>query len=254
MIRSQLHLIKVPLRMEKLTALAARRGIRARDLDEGYLAHCVVRELWQESAPAPFVLRGRARAVDLWGYSRVDANWLVTRAHEFGDPSILECLDGLDAIVSKEMPRFDAGRQVGFLTRVCPVARLARPTHGHKAGAEVDVFLARAFASGKAEGLSREEVYREWFSERMRDASVLGARITSLRVAGIARSRVVRRTQGESRHARALERPDVRIEGNLSIEDGDAFLRFLAHGVGRHRGFGFGAVLVVPPGHGYEPG
>lgn len=243
-----LHLIKVPLRADKLVAIAKRRDIRIRDLDDGYLTHCLLTELWQESAPSPFVVRGSGRTLDVWGYSVRHAAELVDHARAFGDPSTLAAFDELDGISSKPMPRFAKGRRVGFLVRVCPIARLAKATNGWRAGAEVDAFLSRCFAAGPDVVLSREAVYREWFAHRMRDATTTGVGVTRVSVAAISRVRLVRRTQGDTREAKSLERPDVRLEGDLVVEDGDAFMRFLSHGVGRHRAFGFGALIVVPPG------
>lgn len=248
MAEETLHLVKVPLRADRLVAIAKRRQISVRSLDEGYLAHCLLTELWQASAPAPFVLRGSGRTLDAWGYSRLDAYALIEHARAFGDPSVLGALEGVEAIASKAMPRFEKGRRVGFLARVCPVARLASARDGHRAGAEVDVFLSRCFSTEPAVAVSREAVYREWFAGRIGDPAVAGARLDQTRVAGIARARLVRRTQGSQREAKSLERPDVRLEGDLVIEDGDAFLRLLARGIGRHRAFGFGALIIVPPG------
>lgn len=248
-----LHLVKVPMRADRIVAIAKRRQISVRQLDEGYLVHCLLSELWQQQAPAPFVVRGNGRVVDVWGYSETGAPELIEHARSFGDPSILDALENVDAISSKTMPRFDADRRVGFLTRVCPVARLAKATNGHRAGAEIDVFLSRCFSAGPDIAVSREASYREWFAQRLSDTATSGARVARVSIAGIARTRIIRRTQGGERSAKMLERPDVRIEGDLVIENGDVFLRFLAHGVGRHRAFGFGALIVVPPGTSHVP-
>lgn len=243
-----LHLVKVPLRADRLMALAKDRRIRLRSLDDGYLTHCLLTEIWQERAPAPFVLRGAGRVISAWGYSSAPASALIEHARDFGDPSVLGVFDRLDAIASKEMPIFQPGRHVGFLVRACPVVRLARATHGHPSGAEVDVFLSKVFANDSTDSIAREEVYRAWFRERFDDEEKTGASLESVRIAGMTRTRVVRRTQGQERSAKVLERPDVHLEGDLLIRDGNVFLHFLARGIGRHRAFGFGALLVVPPG------
>ncbi|MGI8498963.1 MAG: type I-E CRISPR-associated protein Cas6/Cse3/CasE [Gemmatimonadaceae bacterium] len=248
MSEQRLHLVKVPLRADRLVSLAKRRHIPIRDLDDGYLTHCLLTELWQATAPAPFVLRGAGRTLDVWGYSQSSAPELIDHARAFGDPAILDTLDGVETISSKAMPRFERGRRVGFLARVCPVARLSKSTNGHRAGAEVDVFLSKAFVAGSTASLAREAIYREWFTSKLSDPASTGVLVERVRVAAIARTRLVRRTQGDAREARPLERPDVRVEGDLVIDDGNAFLRFLAHGIGRHRAFGFGALIVVPPG------
>jgi CRISPR system Cascade subunit CasE len=244
----QLHLVKVPLRPDRLAVMARRRGIPLRGLDDGYLCHCVLRELWQERAPAPFVIRGSGRLLDVWGYSPATTVELVEHARAFGDPSLLAVIGELDAVVSKVMPRFEPGRRIGFLLRASPVVRLARATNGHRAGAEIDAFLARCFAAGKETMVSREEVYRDWLTTRLNDESKTGVTAEHVRVAAFSRERFVRRTQGDERKASRVERPDVRFEGTLVVVDSDRLNAWLAHGVGRHRAFGFGAVILVPPG------
>lgn len=243
-----LHLVKIPLRAERLMSIARQRGLPMREVDEGYLCHCILRELWQEQAPTPFVLRGRSRTLDAWGYSSADATELVRHARAFGDPSLITVVGSLDAIASKPMPPFEVGRRVGFLLRACPVVRLATASNGHEAGAEVDAFLARCFAVGEDVAVSREEVYRDWVAARINTVEKTGVTLARVRVAAISRERLVRRAQGPNRVARRLERPDVRFEGNLVVADGERFQKWLAHGVGRHRAFGFGAVILVPPG------
>ncbi|MEE8524028.1 MAG: type I-E CRISPR-associated protein Cas6/Cse3/CasE [Thermoanaerobaculia bacterium] len=46
------------------------------------------------------------------------------------------------------------------------------------------------------------------------------------------------------------ERPDALLTGTLEVTDPDAFATLLARGVGRHRAFGFGMLLLRPPGSG----
>jgi CRISPR system Cascade subunit CasE len=246
-----LHLVKIPLRPDRLAAIARRRGLPLRDLDDGYLCHCLLRELWQHRAPAPFVLRGRGRALDVWGYSPIDAVALVAHARAFGDPDVLATIADMESVASKPIPRFEAGQRLGFLLRACPVVRLARGSTMHRPGAEVDAFLARCFAVGAETTVSREDVYREWLVGRLDRPERTGASAGRIRIAGISRERLVRRTQGTKRQARGIERPDVRFEGDLVVVDGDRFNRWLAHGVGRHRAFGFGALILVPPGTGH---
>ena len=243
-----LHLVKIPVRPAKLVAVGRRRKLTASQVDEGYLMHCLLRELWQQQAPMPFVLRGRGRVLDVWGYSRVDAATLVDHARAFGDPSLLAAIADLDAIDSKVMPCFAAERRLGFLLRACPVVRLARATHEHRAGAEVDAFLARCFAASEDGPESRESVYTEWLTEKVDHPEITGVKLDRVRVASMARERLLRRTHGTPRTASALERPVVRFEGDLVVQDGQRFQAWLAHGVGRHRAFGFGAVMLVPPG------
>jgi CRISPR system Cascade subunit CasE len=242
-----LHLVKVPLRTEKLIAFGRQRRMPIREVDEGYLVHCVLRELWQASAPAPFVLRGRGRILEVWGYSRTCAAELVDHARSFGDPSLAATVDRLDDIASRPVPQFDVGRRLGFALRACPVARLAIATHGHDEGAEVDVFLARCFSAGQDVAVSREHVYADWLAQRIAATETTGVTLAFARVVGMTRARLLRRTQELERRSQPLERPDVRFEGELVVVDGVRLCDWLGHGVGRHRAFGFGAVMLVPP-------
>lgn len=246
-----LHLVKVPLRAEKLVAVARRRGLPLREIDEGYLGHVIMRELWQERAPAPFVLRGSGRVMDAWGYSHFDAASLIEHAAAFGDPSLLTAIDDLKTVASRLVPRFEPGRRLGFVVRTCPVVRLAGPKNGHRAGAEVDAFLARCFGAGET-SVSREEVYRDWLRRALAiDGS--GIAVASIGVIAMSRERLVRRTHGEVRDTSRIERPDVRFKGDLIVTDGERLLTYLARGVGRHRAFGFGALMLAPPGSASPP-
>jgi CRISPR system Cascade subunit CasE len=242
-----LHLVKVALRADRLADSARRRGLPLRDLDEGYLSHCLMREIWQEQAPGPFVLRGTGRVIEAWGYSRGDAQTLIQYA-KAAEPSLLGALDGLDAIASRPMPALPKGHRAGFLLRACPVVRLAAARRGHAAGAEVDAFLARCLGVARETSVSREAVYREWLRARMGNEDQAGAAVERIAVTAMSRQVLVRRTQGEGRQARRLDRPDVRFAGELVVRDGRRLLEYLAHGVGRHRAFGFGALMLVPPG------
>ena len=245
------HLQKIPLRADQLVAIARKRGIVAASLDDGYLAHCVLREIWADVAPAPFVLRRHGRVVDVWGYSRVAADTLKDRARSFADPALVQVIDRIDDIASREMPVLPPGRLVGFNLRACPVVRLASERRGHRKGAEVDAFLATCFGKDPAAQVSRQDVYRDWLAARLGDPDRSGATVERIRLAAFGRERLVRRTQSAERKAHRIERPDVRFDGELKICDGRRFLEFLSSGVGRHKAFGFGALLVVPPGTQY---
>ncbi len=244
-----LHLVKIPVRSAQLAAFARRRNWSVRELDEGYVAHGLLRQLWQDKAPAPFVATPNGRVIDIWGYTTADAAVLVDHVRAFGDPELVAVLADPMQIASKPMPLLTAGRRIGFTLRACPVVRLGRGAVGHRPGAEVDAFLARCAEAGPEALVSREHVYQEWLVNRI-ERSESGARPLAVRVRGMSRERLMRRTQGAPRRAVRLERPDVSFAGELVVRDGDMFMRWLARGVGRHRAFGFGALMLAPPGRG----
>jgi CRISPR system Cascade subunit CasE len=239
-----IYLVKVPLRAHKLVAFARSRGLPVREFDDGYVAHTLMRELWQERAPAPFALRGQGNVLEAWGYAPVDASALSRGVDASREAAVVGTLGRIE---SREMPRIGRGRRVGFVVRACPVVRLASARSGHRAGAEVDAFLARCFAVPKDVLLSREAVYREWM-ERTLSRPETGVGPQRVGVAAMSRARLLRRTHGPGRASRTVERPDVTFEGDMVVEDGGLLLKYLAHGVGRHRAFGFGALMLAPAG------
>jgi CRISPR system Cascade subunit CasE len=44
-----------------------------------------------------------------------------------------------------------------------------------------------------------------------------------------------------------VERPQALFGAEAVVVDGERFADLLARGIGRHRAFGFGMVLVAPP-------
>lgn len=241
-----LQLVKIPLRADRVIAEARRRGIPLRDVDDGYLAHCLLRELWQEKAPAPFALQAQGRCLDVWGYGRFDASELVAHARQAGDPALVAVVDELSGIATRTVPQLRAGARVAFTVRACPVVRLASAKAGHRAGAELDAFLARCLSVERDMPVSRATVYIDWLTRRLGRTEVTGVTLTRVAVRAMAREHLVRRTQGTMRVARRLDRPDVTYEGELTVVDGATLLAYLERGVGRHRAFGFGALLLTP--------
>ncbi|MGC3997674.1 MAG: type I-E CRISPR-associated protein Cas6/Cse3/CasE [Anaeromyxobacter sp.] len=139
--------------------------------------------------------------------------------------------------------QWESGRRFGFEVRACPIVRMSSEGPKWRKGAEVDAFLARCW---KAEGqpVEREAVYREWLARELDRRT--GARLVSVEVEAFKRERVVRRDHAPERRASTSERPDVLFRGVLEVADGINFSALLARGVGRHRGFGFGMVLLRP--------
>ena len=62
------------------------------------------------------------------------------------------------------------------------------------------------------------------------------------------RTRVLRRDRsGGSERPRTVEGPDAVAVGTVTVTDPDRFAAALARGIGRHRSFGFGMLLLTPP-------
>jgi CRISPR system Cascade subunit CasE len=245
----ELRMVRMRLESRRLFELARRRRLPSRADDVGYLVHCQLKELFGDDAPGPFsVQEGAGHWLTVLGYTARADEDLVRHARTYADPGAVAACD-LGSVVGKEMPAdWPVGARLGFTLRACPVVRLSSavmlPDGGQvDAGAEVDVFLARAWrANGE---LDRETVQREWLAGEL--ARRGGARLVDARVEAQRRSILVRRTHGTDRRSHLAERPDVQFGGTIEVTDAAAFGGLLARGVGRHRAFGFGMLLLRPP-------
>ena len=252
-----IHLIHAPIDMRKFNRWAGHRGlIRNGSFDEGYAFHILLSAVFGKGALQPFRLFASERRASaaLYGYADIDGAELRRTADAVAPPDCLDVLDP-DSLRSKRMPsHFERGRRLGFDLRLRPVRRL----HGDLAdeqlgrslskGAEVDAFrleVIRRFPSGWADlaaakaGITRESVYAEWLSERLGDS----VSVEQCRLVAVRRSRIVR---GDSR---APEGPDAILHGTFAVCDEQIFTGVLRNGVGRHRAYGYGMLLLRPPNH-----
>lgn len=248
----QIHLVRLALDAQKLYAFAKRSRAAARDYDEGYAVHALLAALFDHGAaagervaPKPFrIMDAKKRVLDVLGYAALERDALVERAQHFADPLAWGVCD-LDGAASKPMPEaFPAGARLGFSVRACPVRRIAKRGPMKEDRAEVDAFLARSWEVGPEVALDREEVYRAWLTEEL--AKEGAAAVVDARMSNFVLGRLHRRTHEEERRGRRTSRPDVTFDGVLEVRDPTAFAKRLARGVGRHRAFGFGMLLLTP--------
>lgn len=248
-----LHLVRLPLRPDALARWAGERGWGSGDgggaFDEGRALHHLLAEAFGPAAVRGFRLLaapwGGARS--LYFYSPLDADALRDAAEQYAPPEHLGVLP-LPRLDGRSMPRtWRSGLRLGFDLRVRPVRRLR--TAG---GAEADSFLAEARRhppgepGGTAgEGRSREAVYLDWLRERLDGAAVLEQESCRL-----ARFRLTRVLRGR----KLLQGPDATIHGTLAVADPDRFEGLLRRGVGRHRAYGYGMLLLRAPGSSLQDG
>jgi CRISPR system Cascade subunit CasE len=184
------------------------------------------------------------RVLDVLAYSALDHGALVERAKTFADPAAWNVCD-LDGMASKPMPSaFEAGMRLGFTVRACPIRRIAKRGPMLRDRAEVDAFLAKSWEVGPDVPLDRHDVYVAWLGEELTKqgaAKVVEASTTSFQLGGLHR-----RGHSEVRKGHRAVRPDVTFEGVIEVGNPAAFAQCLARGVGRHRAFGFGMLLLRP--------
>ncbi len=248
-----LYMICAELDVNAFHRWAGGQGLIARNtFDPGYaLHHLLVQSFGCDLAPKPFRVliprpeRGRQRRGTLYGYAAADAAALREAAATFACP-----------LQSQALPTtWQAGQRLGFEVLVRPVSRpkdRRLNTRGggiRRTGAETDVWQweASQHPRGRMER-SRQAVYTDWLAAQLerRGGAALepgteqepGTRLTSFQ-----RVRTVRK-----RRAHATEGPHAVLQGTLTVTDADAFACLVAHGVGRHRAYGYGMILLRPPG------
>lgn len=183
---------------------------------------------------------------------------------------------------AKPMPaRWSAHTRLSFEVLIRPVRRRgpkvrasraghAAPAGGDRKMTEHDAFLSAVDALQKGtHDVQRADVYAAWLNDRLAFEGVRAASLervvdtsgdardpTTAVLAGFRRTRVFRSVPGQGpegrsgrgRASRGAEGPEALMKGILRIEDADAFAALLTRGVGRHSAFGYGMLLLRPPG------
>ena len=238
-----LHLIEMPMSLPSLHRWAGQRSIGRGLFDEGLALHHLLGEVFGPATLQPFrlLVAPRARNGTLYAYSAAAAEDLRASAASLLGPSENEVVS-LAALRSVERPEttWKEGMRLGFDLKVRPVVRLASAIEGKDGpffkGAEVDAFLAETLRNDHAR--AREGVYLDWLFSHLAPAADLDRGASWLH-----QFKRVRSLRG----GRRVEGPEAVVHGTLVVRDPQGFARLLAHGVGRHRSFGYGMLLLRPP-------
>jgi len=203
---------------------------RNRDEDLGYATHAWLKAIFQELAPKPYRLI-QGNTLKLLGYSSDSGQTLLEQARTFASPLALGVTRIEDLQHAKSMPNeWRPGRRLGFEVMVCPTSR--------KAGHEKDFYHHRMERLTEGEQApSRESAYQEWLEKQMDNV----VRLEEVRLENF---------HFVSQYRRGikikLDRPQALLKGVMTVVEGDAFSRLLARGIGRHRAFGYGMLLLKP--------
>lgn len=239
---SLLQMVELRLDMPALLRFLRDQGLDPGEGDDlGYGVHAWLAAAFGPMAPKPWrLLVDRRRPTRILGYSLHNAEELRQRLHDFSHPGAFAvCAEPDTDIASRPMPAWKPGRRLGFELQFCPVGRKART------GVEKDLFLLNADAA-PAMPLQREAVYCDWIRTKLQQTGA--ANVTAIGLAGFQLVRQTRQSQGPGRRSRSHPlRPQALVRGELTILDPDAFSDLLARGVGRHRSFGYGMLLLRPP-------
>jgi CRISPR system Cascade subunit CasE len=232
-------MISLPLDRAKLISFAIARRSMPRSGDLGYAIHQALTETFGTAAPKPFYLFNDENC-QLIAYSHYGAEELndfagAQRAHVPNWEAASGAIN-LNAMQAISMHPWAPGRHYRFTVRARPVCRISRPEE-RKLPRECDVFLRALASKSKPDDpwLNREAVYLSWFTSQIPEtvAKLLRVRITRMT-----------RTQVYRKGAPSVEGPDVTFAGVLEIAEPRAFGECVVRGVGRHRAFGFGMLIL----------
>jgi CRISPR system Cascade subunit CasE len=241
-----LHLIRLPLRVSNLARWAAARGwVQRHGFDEGRALHHLLAETFGKAVLQPFrlLVPPRSDVGNLYAYTSAPAASLRDMAQAIALPEHLGVLD-LARLEEKPMPvAWVSGQWLGFDLITRPVRRLNGPLGAFAKGAEIDAFLDHVLhnhpdSPPESRETSREAVYVDWLRERLEGAARLQP--DRSRLAQFCRRRV-------ARGGAASEGPEATFHGTLEIADPVRFADLLARGVGRHRAYGYGMLLLRAP-------
>ncbi len=237
-----MFMIDLPLDAARLMRFAYRQGHGlATGEDFGYAAHAWLAATLGDLAPKPFRLMENRHGLRMLGYTQQPIEALIEHARTFAVPDAANVCDW-SAAAGKGMPdTWQTERRLGFELRACPVSRAER---------ERDVFLVAVSRAEEAgiEVPSRPQVYAEWLTNQLSKdgaAKIVGNTIDLIGFQRM-RSQRIARTASEAKR-QIVERPDALFSGEITIGNSDAFARLMSRGVGRHRAFGFGMLLLRPP-------
>lgn len=210
--------------------------------DPDHAMHCLLTECFGDLAPRPFRVilpRGNSAAC-LYGYGQSGADELREAAAICADPLQASIIPA-STMDTKPMPtEWRTGKRLGFEVRIRPIIRKSRGSGREEA--ELDAFQVKAETFSRGEmPYSREQVYSDWLSDQLTRIGGASLDVERTRLVSFQRTRAVRKL-----HRRYNEGPDAVMRGILTVTDSAAFDGLLARGIGRHRAYGYGMLLLRP--------
>lgn len=208
--------------------------------DSGYAWHALLTAAFGELAPRPFVDRQKLRSNLLLGYTTVKSGQIKAKPEL---DELAQAALALDRMKMTPMPEdWRAGQSLSFEVRCRPIVRTRRFARSGK----IDEMDAAVHAAIDNPGVDREQVYAGWLEREL--ARENACRLEQVQMTSFQRTRILRRNQGGERSPKVIEGPEAWMVGRLVIDQPAAFKIILSRGLGRHRAFGFGCLIVAQPG------
>ena len=234
-----------PLQMlhAEVSLPAFQRWMSVRGYDDPDQAgHCLLTEAFgQDQSPRPFRLhRPAGRPLgSLYAYTRRSLAELQEDLQLYAGPSQAAILPP-QRFQLKPMPQeWRPGRVLGFEIRVCPTIR-RRKTARINPGAEYDAYRRAMERRNPEQPVPlREPIYQDWLQSRLEQQG--GARLDWSRLTSFQELESRRQAKGE-----LLRLPSALLQGQLTVADSGRFNELLAQGLGRHKAYGYGMLLLKP--------
>ena len=224
----QLHLMQAHIHLPSLNAWMGERGLE----DTGHALHCLLTETLGAVAPSHFRLMTRRHSDDatLYGYCRHDSEEIRRQHQAFASPAQDQAIPAT-AIQTKVMPtEWPDATDIAFELR-------CRPLRQHHTK-ELDAYSWLKEKQPDSD-VSRVDAYVDWLEEQFEKRGTAVMKRASIE------QYQQSRTWTSPNHATPFL-PETVMRGVITITDGKNFTQTLATGLGRHRAYGFGMLLIKP--------
>ena len=227
-----LHLMQAKIDPVRL----ARWSVEQKISDPDRAAHCLVYGTFgAERVPKPFLMKvegtNPSENGTVLAYTELEETELRELAKR-NQKLAIESVMPPEGIRTTTIPdRWKPGTKFGFSVRVRPTQR----GKWMERQAERDIYLER---DGE---MTRGELYCQWVAEIIEKQGGASPEEETLAMNQF----TIRRTRRQRTSGYTLG-PDATISGALEVRDSERFSQLLATGIGRHRAYGYGMVLLQP--------
>ena len=231
---NKLYLMQAKLDLVNLARWSAEQKFS--DMDRA--VHCLVYGIFgKENVPRPFLVQPERtdtlEKASVLAYTELEADDLKALAGK-NQTLAMESVISPETIRTAETPSWwKPGTRMGFSTRVRPTMRSKWEETGKST--ERDIYL------GRANGMTRAELYCDWTAGMLEKQGGACPVTDTLAMTQFSIRKV--RRQRNSRHSVG---PDATVQGLLEVRDPEMFRELLSRGIGRHRAYGYGMVLLKP--------
>ena len=235
--------IHIPFDQREFSRWAGARSrglVSERSCDVGLAMHVLVASVFPKGTVQPYrvVMPERRRVGSFYGYTNATADDLVKIANSALGPDNADIFN-MNALRGRAVPTVEMNQRVGFDIKIRPTRR----SKGYEADA---CWMGGREWNGQGQSCDedrvttsmREKVYGQWLAERLQGAA-------DVNICRLAHFRQSPASFGRGR--RSIDLPEATLHGDMTISDPVAFREKMLVGVGRHKAYGYGMILLRPP-------